>query len=227
MSLTTNHIKVKGEGLLWGNVRLVTRHGEQRRTYMKGGLLEGYSRRNVRLVTRHGEQRRACMKGGLLEGYSRRNVRLVTRHGEQRRAHMKGGLLEGYSRGNVRLATRHGEPRRTCIKGSLLPESIGFPHSVQKKQAAHVSRVPRLLVTCCPEFVVWTTPAGPDAGRHGPRDRPAGRDPSPIGPHQPPQWHVRARLFERGAGGPGPRVGGGPEGRRVRHTGLVGRPTAP
>jgi hypothetical protein len=159
MSLTTRHIKVKGGELLWGNVRLVTKHGEQRRAYMKGALLESYSWRNVRLVTKHGEQRRAYMKGALLESYSWRNVRLVTKHGEQRRTYMKGGLL---------------------------PERIGLPHSVQKKQAAHLSRVPQLVGTCCPEFVVWTTPAGPDAGRHRPRDRPAGAvSPLPSGSSAP------------------------------------------
>ena len=60
---------------------------------------------------------------------------------------MKGALLESYSWRNVRLVTKHGEQRRTYMKGGLLPERIGLPHSVQKKQAAHLSRVPELVVT--------------------------------------------------------------------------------
>ena len=44
------------------------KHGEQRRTYLKDGLLEGSFMGNIRLVTKHGEQRRTYLKDGLLEG---------------------------------------------------------------------------------------------------------------------------------------------------------------
>jgi hypothetical protein len=54
---------------------------------------------------------------------------------------------------------KYNKYRRAYMKGGLLPERIGLPHSVQKKQTAHISRVLQPVVTCCPdlwsELRVW------------------------------------------------------------------------
>ncbi len=112
-------------------------------------------------------------------------------------------------------------------------QRVGLPHSVQKKQAAHISRVPQPVATRCPEFVVWTTPAGPDAGRHrstspasvspaagmtGGARRAWDRARGDIGGHPTHRWRPPAVLPPVPATGSRPTV---PRPARARHVTFI------